>query len=124
MGYPLWFILSILMVAGESARAGNELIQIRGFFRIPSIFPNLRSGAKTWGRLSGRPPSRPQRTRRSPWSDWYLQTGGTPGSFIRRGCQKSSSPLCPVLAPVPPHVDGPASAFRAFEPPAKRRYLD
>jgi hypothetical protein len=60
MGYLLGFIFAILMVVGGPARAGFvDLIQIRGFFRTPSIFLNLRSGAKTWGRLSGRPPSLP-----------------------------------------------------------------
>ena len=29
-----------------------------------------------------------------------------------------------VLAPVRPHINGPASAFRAFEPPAERRNLN
>jgi SOS response associated peptidase (SRAP) len=52
---------------GEPARAGFvDLIQIKDFFRVPIIFPNLRSD--TWGRLSGRPPepgAPPEKVRKS-----------------------------------------------------------
>ncbi len=40
MGYLLGFFLAILVVAGESARAGFvDLIQIRDFFSNPKYLP-------------------------------------------------------------------------------------